>query len=69
MMYREANVVDTAVHTLGEVAAHLAWPHYQQLLGHFLKAMQRLGESNKVDCFLTAGSDLSVGIGMCVGGA
>jgi hypothetical protein len=45
---REANVVDTAVQTLGEVAAHLAWPHYQQLLGHFLKAMQRLGEANKV---------------------
>ena len=41
-------MVDTAVQTVGEVAARLAWPHYQQLLGHFLKAMQRLGEANKV---------------------
>ena len=44
---RETNVVDVAVQTLGEMASHMLWPHYQQLLGHFLKAMQRQGEANK----------------------
>ena len=52
-MCREANVVDTAVQTVGEVAARLTWPHYQQLLGPFLKAMQRLGEANKVGLLAT----------------
>ena len=41
-------MADVAVSTLGDIAAHLAWPHYQQLLGHFLKGMQRQGDTNKV---------------------
>lgn len=48
MPCRQANVVDVAVSSLGEMAAHMSWLHYQQLLGHFLKAMQRQGEANKV---------------------
>ncbi len=39
---QEANVVDTAVQVLGVVAQHLEWPQYQELLGTFNRAMQRI---------------------------
>ena len=47
-------MADAAVQTLSEIAAHMAWPHYQQLLGHFLKAMQRQTETNKVPIYFQA---------------
>ncbi len=38
---REANVVSAAVACLAAAAAALAWPHYQQLLGRFMRLMAR----------------------------
>ncbi|KAK9845304.1 hypothetical protein WJX81_002986 [Elliptochloris bilobata] len=38
---REANVVTAAIAALAATAGALAWPHYQQLLGRFMRIMGR----------------------------
>ena len=42
--------MDAAIRVLGDLARHLAWQHYQQLLGRFLRDMQHQADGNKVRC-------------------
>ena len=44
---RGSNAADAAIAVLSDVALQLAWRHYQQLLGRFMRTMGREGDSNK----------------------
>lgn len=45
---REANVQEVAISTLRSLAKPLSWPHYQQLLGSFLRRVQLSASPNRV---------------------
>lgn len=48
-------MADAAVGVLGKVAAHLAWPQYRQLLGQFLRSLQRNADSKVLSFALPGG--------------
>ena len=52
---REANVVTAAIAALAAAAGALAWPHYQQLLGRFMRIMGRdASKARPIPCALLA---------------
>lgn len=56
---REANVVTAAIAALAAAAGVLAWPHYQQLLGRFMRIMGRdASKARAMSCALLAARSL-----------
>ena len=54
---REANVTETAITVLGQVAMHVQWQQYKQILSHFLRHMtsqSTSSEPSKVSDICTA---------------